>query len=181
MMTHIKNLYKYRYLTWMWTLREIKIRYKQSLLGAAWAILQPLSLMIIFTLIFSYFVKIPTDGIPYPIFAYTALLPWTFLATSITFGAPSLVNNMGLITKIYFPKEILSITAIGASFLDFILGFIVFTVLMAIYKMNFSLSWMWIPILVIVQIILTLGVVLFASAVNVFFRDIGIEGLTEVF
>lgn len=169
---HIQNLFNYRYLAWMWTKREIKIRYKQSLLGAAWAILQPISLMIIFTLVFSYFVKIPTDGLPYPIFAYTGLLPWTFLATAITFGVPSLVNNMGLITKIYFPKEILSITAVGASFLDFLLGFLVFFFLMVFYRMPFYWTWIWIPLLILVQIILMLGVILFASAVNVFYRDI---------
>ena len=87
----------------MWSLREIKVRYKQSVLGAAWAILQPLVMTLIFTLVFSFFARIPTDGVPYPLFSYTALLPWTFFATSISFAVPSLIKNMNLVTKIYFP------------------------------------------------------------------------------
>ena len=103
MLKNVETLFRYRDLLWMWTLREIKIRYKQSVLGGAWAILQPLALMLIFTVVFSFFVRIPTDGIPYSIFAYTALLAWTLLATSINFGVPSLVNNMDLLTGQQIP------------------------------------------------------------------------------
>src|SRR5689334_11855318 len=112
------ELYRYRDLLWMWTLREIRVRYKQSILGAAWAILQPLSLMLIFSVIFSYFVRVPTEGIPYPVFSYSALLPWTFFAASITLAVPSLTQNLNLITKIYFPREILPISAVVACCID---------------------------------------------------------------
>jgi lipopolysaccharide transport system permease protein len=172
MLNDLRKLYQYRYLVWMWTQREIKIRYKQSILGAAWAILQPLSLMFIYTLVFSFFVHVPTDGIPYPIFAYVAILPWTLLSTSLSFGIPSLVTNMNLLTKIYFPREILPLTPIGAGLLDFLIGFAVFLVFMIFYHLPLFLTIVWLPILLFIQIILTVGVSLFASALNVFYRDI---------
>ena len=171
-MKDILKLYQYRYLLWMWIVRDIKIRYKQSLLGAAWAVLQPLSLMIIFTLVFSFFVKIPTDGIPYPLFAYVGILPWTLFSTSISFGVPNLVTNMNIITKIYFPREILAITPICSGVLDFFLGFIFFMFVMLLYQAPLHWTIIWIPLLMVVQLLFALGITLFASAVNVFFRDI---------
>lgn len=172
MLEHVRVLYRYRDLLWLWTVREIKIRYKQSVLGGAWAILQPLSLMLIFTLVFSLFVRVPTEGLPYPIFAYAALLPWTFFATSISFGVPSLVNNINLVTKIYFPREVLPIAAIGAALVDLALGFVVFLALLAIYQTPLSWQLLWLPLILLTQIVLTLGVTLFAAAVNVFYRDV---------
>jgi lipopolysaccharide transport system permease protein len=103
MLYNAKMLIKSRELLFTWALRDFKVRYSQSLLGAAWAILQPLSLMVIFSVVFSLFLKVPTEGIAYPVFAYTALLPWTFFSNSLSFGIPSLVNNMNMVTKIYFP------------------------------------------------------------------------------
>ena len=88
-MKHLRELYRYRDLLWLWTMREVKVRYKQSLLGIAWAVLQPLALMVVFTLIFSRLVRVDTQGIPYPLFVYVALVPWTFLATSLNFGCPA--------------------------------------------------------------------------------------------
>jgi lipopolysaccharide transport system permease protein len=172
MVNNLRKFYQYRYLVYMWMLREIKIRYKQSMLGVAWAVLQPLSLMLIYTLVFSYFVQIPTGGIPYPIFSYVAILPWTLFSTSLSFGIPSLVANMNLLTKIYFPREILPLTPIGASLLDFMIGFLVFLVFMILYRVHLYVTILWLPILLIIQIVLTLGVSLFASALNVFYRDI---------
>jgi lipopolysaccharide transport system permease protein len=172
MLSDFRKLYDFRYLLWMWTKRDILIRYKQSFLGAAWAIVQPLSLMLIFSVIFSIFVKIPSDGLPYPVFAYVGLLPWTFFANSISFGVPSLVANMNLITKIYFPREILTVTPVGAGLLDFGLGFLVFLLLMLFYRVAFSWTLLWVPLLLAIQILLCLGVILFASAANVFYRDI---------
>ena len=104
------ELNRYRDLLRTWTIREIKIRYKQSLLGGLWAILQPLSVAIIFSIIFSFFVKVPTDGIPHLMFYYAALFPWTFFTTAVTTGSNSLVNNLNLVTKIYFPREILPLS-----------------------------------------------------------------------
>src|SRR3972149_9241405 len=106
MLEKIRELAEYRELLLTIAAREIKVRYKQSILGIFWSILQPLSMMIIFTIVFSRFAKIPSDGIPYPLFSYTALLPWTFFATSLSFAIPSLVSNANLLSKIYFPREI---------------------------------------------------------------------------
>ena len=172
MLTNLYKLYQYRYLLWMWIQRDIKIRYKQSLLGIAWAIIQPVSLMIIFSLIFSYFVRMPSDGLPYPIFSYIGILPWTLFANSISFGVPSLVTNMNLITKIYFPREILSITPVGSGLLDFGLGFLVFFLFMFFYRVPLHWTILWVPFLMVIQVILTLGITLFASALNIFYRDI---------
>lgn len=171
MVGYLSALYTYRELLQMWFLREIKIRYKQSILGAGWAILQPLALMIIFTVVFSFFARVPTDGVPYPIFSYTALLPWTFFATSISFAVPSVVNNLNLVTKIYFPREILPIGAVMAAFVDFLVASTVFVGLMVYYRVPLQLSLLWVPLLLGVQIALTLGIVLFASAFTVWYRD----------
>jgi len=119
-MKNLSLLCRYRDLLWLWTMREVQVRYKQSLLGIAWAVLQPLALTIIFTLVFSRLVRVDTGGIPYPIFSYSALVPWTFFSTSLSFGINSLVNNMNLVTKIYFPREILPLASVGAAFVDFL-------------------------------------------------------------
>ena len=171
-MKHIRRLFQYRYLLWMWILREVKIRYKQSILGGAWAILQPLSLAIIFSVVFSLFARVPTDGVPYPIFAYAALLPWTLLATSVSFAVPSLVNNMNLVTKASFPREILPLAVIGAAFVDFCVASTVFAVMMIIFQVPMRWTLVWVPLLVLIQILLILGVILLGSAINVFFRDV---------
>jgi lipopolysaccharide transport system permease protein len=156
----------------MWTLREIRVRYKQSLLGAAWAVLQPLALAGMFTAVFSYFVRVPSDGAPYVVFAYAALLPWTLLSTSVTFAAPALVNNAQLITKISFPREILPLAAIGAALLDFAVAALVFIGLLILYRVPAGTASLWIPILLLIQIVLTVGVSLLAAGVNVFYRDV---------
>lgn len=172
MLNHLSTLYRYRDLLWLWTVREIKVRYKQSLLGGAWAVLQPVSLMVIFTVVFSLFVRIPTDGQPYPVFVYTALLPWTFFVTSVSLGVPSLVNNMTLVTKIYFPREILPMASILAGLLDFALGLVVFLPLLLFFNIPLSWNLVWLPIILLIQIAFTIGVTLWAAAVNVFYRDI---------
>jgi lipopolysaccharide transport system permease protein len=165
-------LFQYRELLWMWTIRNVKVRYKQSFLGAAWAVLQPLSLMILFSIVFSYFLRIPTDGIPYPIFSYTALLPWVFFASSVTLGVSSLVSNMNLVTKIYFPREILPVAVIMAGFFDLMIAALVFGIMLIYYEISITVTILMVPILLTVQVMLTIGVVLFASAANIFYRDI---------
>jgi len=172
MISSLSELSSYRNLFWLWILREIKVRYKQSLLGGAWAILQPLLLTLIFSIVFSYFVAIPSEDIPYPIFVYTALLPWTFLTTSIAFGVPSLVQNLNLVTKVYFPKEVLPLAAIAAAFFDFVIASSIFVLMMVFYSQPISIVILWVPLLLIIQIALTIGVVLIGSALNVFYRDI---------
>jgi lipopolysaccharide transport system permease protein len=169
---HLRELHTYRGLMWMWTRREIKIRYKQSFFGAAWAVLQPLVLMLMFTVVFSYFARMPTDGVPYPIFSYTALLPWTFFATSISFAVPSLVASMNLVTKIYFPREILPVASVAAAFVDFLVASIVFLGLMVVYRVPLRATLLWVPAILTIQIGLTLGIVLAAATLNVWYRDI---------
>lgn len=172
MIRHLRMLYGYRELLWEWTRRDIKVRYKQSVLGAVWAILQPLALMVIFVVIFSWFIKVPSDGVPYPVFSYCGLLPWTFLAASIGFGVPSVVGNMNLVTKIYFPREVLPISAVAACFVDFLVASTVFGGMLVVYRMPVTWALVSVPVLLLIQVVLTFGLVLFASAVNVFYRDI---------
>ena len=172
MTTYVRELMEARELLWTWTLRDFKVRYSQSILGAAWAVLQPLSLMVIFSIIFSVFLKIPTDGIPYPVFAYTALLPWTFFANSLSFAIPSLVNNMNLVSKIFFPREILPLSAILVGLVDFLIASSLFVVMLFIYRIPIGPSVLLVPLVLLIQIILTFGFSLLASAVNVFYRDI---------
>jgi lipopolysaccharide transport system permease protein len=169
---HINELYRYRELVLVWGLREIRIRYKQAFLGTAWAVLQPLVMMIVFTLVFSRFAKVPTDGIPYPIFSYTALLPWTMLSTAITFGVPSLVNNLNLVTKTYFPREILPIGAVGASFFEFLVASSIFVVMLIYYRIEPSWAMLWLPLVLILQLVLILGVTFTGSALLVLYRDV---------
>ena len=172
MLADLRILFRYRELLWMWILREIRVRYKQSILGAAWAILQPLSMMIIFTLVFSLLAKVPTDGIPYPIFSYSAVLPWTFFATSISLGVPSLVNNLNLVTKTYFPREILPLGAIGAGFLDLVIASTIFLIMFLIYRMPLTWALLWLPLILALQVMLMIGVTLLGAAVNVLYRDV---------
>lgn len=165
-------LYRYRDLLWLWTAREVRVRYQQSLLGMAWAVIQPLSLTLIFTLVFSRIVRIETGGIPYPVFAYAALVPWTFFATALGFGIPSLVNNMNLVNKIYFPREILPLASIGAAAVDFAIAFLIFLGMMLAYQLPLRPQIWWIIPLLLLQMVLMLGVTLIGSAVIVFFRDV---------
>ncbi len=172
MMASLRELFGYRELLWMWISREIRIRYKQSFLGAAWAVLQPFSVMVMFSLIFSRFLEVPTDGMPYPVFSYVALLPWTFFSGSVTFASSSLISNINLVTKSYFPREILPIAAVCASFVDFLVAAVVFVGLMVAYSVPIQPTLLLIPALLLIQIAMTVGIVLFTSALNVFYRDI---------
>lgn len=169
---NIEELYKFRGLLWVWALREIRVRYKQSILGGIWAVLQPLLTMLIFTLIFGVIIKVPTDGIPYPVFFYSALLPWTFFSSSISFAVPSLTNNINLVTKIYFPREIFPIGSIIAAFMDFIVASIFFLVLLVIYQVPIKTSIIYFPVLLVMQILLTLGISFIGAALIVSYRDI---------
>jgi lipopolysaccharide transport system permease protein len=175
-MTMVKQvfceLYSFRELLWAWTQREIRVRYKQATLGIGWAILQPFSMMIIFTVVFGFFVQVPTGGIPYPIFSYSALLPWTFFSVGINTSVTSLINNMNLVTKIYFPREIFPFSAIGAAFLDYLLACVLLLVLILIYRIPFYPTLLLLPVLITIQLMLMIGISLIVSAMTVFFRDI---------
>ncbi|MEZ5393124.1 MAG: ABC transporter permease [Bryobacterales bacterium] len=168
----LRELYRFRELLLMWTDREIRIRYKQSVLGAAWAILQPLCLMLALTVVFSYFAPMPSDGVPYPIFSYTALLPWTFFATAISFSVPSMTNNMQLISKIYFPREILPLASVIVAFVDFLFATVVFAGLFLFYDIPVTVNLLWVAPLLLLQTVLILGIVFWVSALVVRFRDL---------
>lgn len=172
MFDDVIELIKARELLASWSLREFRVRYSQSVLGAAWAILQPLALMIVFSVVFSVFIQVPTDGIPYPIFAYTALLPWTFFANALSSAIPSLVGNVNLVSRVYFPREILPLSAILVSFVDFIIASSLFVVLMWVYAIAVGPTILLVPLIVLIQMTLTFGASLFASAFNVFYRDV---------
>jgi lipopolysaccharide transport system permease protein len=173
MQAHFVDLYNARALVLIWVWREIKVRYKQSVLGMGWAIAQPLATTIVYAIVFTRFVRVPTEGIPYPIFAYTALVPWTFFASSLSTGIPSLVHNMGLLTKIYFPREILPFAAVMARAIDFLFAALVLIGLMVFYRVPLHFTIIWLPLLLIIQLLLTLGIVLLGSAINVAYRDVG--------
>ncbi len=166
------ELNRYRDLLRTWTIREIKIRYKQSLLGGLWAVLQPLSITIVFSIIFSFFIKIPTEGVPHIIFYYTALLPWTLFSTAVTTGSNSLIGNLNLVTKIYFPREIIPLAGVLAAFFDFIIASLIYVGLALFYSLAIGPSVILLPFLVITQLIFTSAVVLALAALNVFYRDI---------
>lgn len=166
------ELWSFRELLWAMTLKEIKIRYKQTILGTAWAILQPAALTLIFTLVFGFFLKIPSGEIPYLVFFYSALLPWTFFSTAVSFGALSVVNNGGLVTKVYFPREILPLSAIGAAFFDFLMAAVVFALLVLIYHQTITLNILYLFLIIPAIFLFTTGVTLILAALNVLFRDI---------
>ncbi len=154
-------------------LRDIKARYKQTALGVAWALLQPLSMMVVFTLVFSLFAKVPSDGLPYPIFAYSALIFWTFFANTISNGTVSMVANATLIRKIYFPRETLLISVMLASCLDLAIACLLFTVMLFYYKIVVTAAILWVIPLVVLQMLLALGITGLTAAAHVNFRDIG--------
>jgi lipopolysaccharide transport system permease protein len=155
-----------------WTLREIKVRYKQSLLGILWAIIQPLALAIAYSFVFSYILDVPTNDIPYPIFVFTALVPWTFFASSAAGGIPSIVNQISLVTKTPFPRIIFPIGVLLATLMDYLVAFAIFIGMFVFYQVELSIHVIWWPLLVAVQILLSLGVLLLGSSLIVFFRDI---------
>jgi lipopolysaccharide transport system permease protein len=173
MIANIRELLTARDLLYMWSWREIRTRYKQSMLGMGWAIVQPLAMTIVYVVVFTAIVRVPSDGIPYPLFAYTALLPWTFLASSISTGVPSLVANMGLVTKIYFPREVLPLAAVIGRLFDFMWASVVLLGMLLIYQVTLTPAILWLPLLLALQVVLTIGVVLLGAALNVAYRDVG--------
>jgi len=153
--------------------RDIKARYKQTALGIAWSLLQPLSMMIVFTLVFSIFAKVPSDGVPYPVFAYSALIFWTFFSNAINGGTGAMVSNATLIRKIYFPRETLLIAVLLAGLLDLGVAAVLFVGMLVYYKIALTLAALWVVPLLLLQITLTFAVISLTSAAHVNFRDMG--------
>jgi ABC-type polysaccharide/polyol phosphate export permease len=168
----VAELFQFHELLATLTFREIKVRYNQTVLGVAWAIAQPLALMIAFSIFFGRFAGIKSDGQPYPLFSYAALLPWTFFTTSLAFGVPSLVTNSSLVTKVYFPREILPLASVFSAGVDFVAAALVYGALMAFYGVAPTAAFVWLLPLLGVQLAFTIGVTLVLSAVNVSYRDV---------
>lgn len=166
------ELWQYRDLLYILTLKDIKVRYKQTVLGVVWVIIQPLLMMIIFTLFFGKLAEIPSDGIPYPIFAYAGLLPWTFFSNSLSTSSNSLIGNSALITKVYFPRMIIPLSAMCAGLFDFLIGFVLLVLLMIFYGVGFSWTFLMLPFLILLTALWTIGLGMWMAALNVKFRDI---------
>jgi lipopolysaccharide transport system permease protein len=168
----LRDLWVYRELLYFLAWRDFKVRYKQTVLGAAWAIIQPLFTMVVFSIFFGYLGKIPSDGIPYPVFAYCALLPWSLFAHALNESSNSLVNNQGLITKVYFPRLIVPIAPLFVGLVDFGVAFVVLLGLMLFYGILPSVAVLAAPLFVLLAVITALAVGMWLSALNVQYRDI---------
>ncbi len=166
-------VWQYRELLYFLVWREIKVRYKQTAIGIAWAIIQPLAAMAIFTLVFGYFARIPSDGLPYPIFAYAALLPWTYFAQALSGCGHSLVGDAGLLKKVYFPRLIIPIAAVARPLVDFFLSFLVFLAMMAWWRIPLTRAVLLLPFFLLLALFTALAVGLWLSALNVRYRDVG--------
>ncbi len=168
----LQELWAYRELLYFLIWRDVMVRYKQTALGAAWAIIQPIFTMLVFSLFFGRLGKIPSDGIPYPIFAYVALVPWTFFAQGLSQASNSLVGSANLIKKVYFPRLSVPIAAVISGLVDFALAFIVLLGMMLYYGILPGIKVLWLPALLLLTVITSLGVSLWLSALNVHFRDV---------
>lgn len=169
---NLDELWAYRELLFFLVWRDVKVRYKQTILGATWALLQPVLTMVVFSLFFGKLAKIPSDGVPYPIWSYAALVPWTLFATSLTQSSNSLVGGQNLIKKVYFPRLALPIASTLAGLVDFAIAFGVLLVMMLAYGVVPTMNLLWLPALVLLSLVTALGVGLWLSALNVQFRDI---------
>ncbi len=171
-MSELTDLWRYRELLFFLTWRDIKVRYQQTLLGAAWAILQPVLTMVVFSLIFGNFAKLPSDGIPYPIFTLTALLPWQLFSGALSNASNSLVGNQNLITKVYFPRLVVPISAVLATLVDFAISFLVLIGMMIYYQIPLTERMWTLPAYLLLAMATALGVSLWLSAMNVQYRDV---------
>ena len=167
-----RELWEYRELLFFFAWRDIKVRYRQTVMGALWAIIQPFFTMVIFSLFFGRLADIPSDGVPYPIFSFTALVPWTFFANALAQASNSLVVNANMVKKIYFPRLALPIATVLAGVLDFALAFIVLLGMMFYYGLVPTVNVIWLPLFALLALVTSIGVSLWLAAMNVQFRDV---------
>ena len=167
-----KELWRFRELIYFLTWRDIKVRYKQAVLGIAWALLQPVLTVVIFTIVFGVLLETPSQGLPYPLFAISALLPWQLFANALQRSSVSLVANANLITKIYFPRLSIPLSAVFAALVDFGVSFIVLIVMMIIYQYMPGWNILWLPAIILFALVTALAVGLWLSALNVQYRDV---------
>jgi lipopolysaccharide transport system permease protein len=167
----VKELWAYRELLWVLTARDIKVRYKQTVLGFAWAIVQPVMMMLVFSIFFGRLAGMPSDGYPYPIFVYAGLLPWTFFANAISSSGNSLVGSTELVSKVYFPRLIIPLASVGGGLVDFAISASVLLLLMVWYGVGWSINLLLTPLLVAGVVLVALGIGTFLSALTVAYRD----------
>ena len=170
---NLKDLWEYRELLYFLVWRDIKVRYKQTVLGAAWAIIQPFFTMVVFSLFFGRLAKVPSDGIPYPLFSFAALVPWAFFANGLNNASNSLVSGSNLLKKIYFPRAAMPIATVLSGVVDFLLAFVVLMGMMLYYGYVPTMNVLWLPFFLLLALTTSLGVSLWLSATNVLFRDVG--------
>ena len=168
----LRELWEYRELLYFFAWRDIKVRYKQTVMGALWAIIQPFFTMVIFSLFFGRLANVPSDGVPYPVFSFTALVPWTFFANALAQASNSLVSNANMIKKIYFPRLALPIATVLAGIIDFAVAFIVLLGIMLFYGLVPTVNIIWLPFFALLALVTSLGVSLWLAVMNVQFRDV---------
>jgi lipopolysaccharide transport system permease protein len=166
------ELWEHRELLYFFAWRDIKVRYKQTVLGAAWAVIQPFFTMIVFTIFFGNFAKIPSEGLPYSIFSYAALVPWTYFANSVSQASSSMVAQRGIITKVYFPRVIVPLASMISGLLDFAIAFAVLVAMMLYYRIFPTFNILLVPLLLLFSVVTALAVGLWLSALNVVYRDV---------
>jgi lipopolysaccharide transport system permease protein len=168
----LRDLWAYRDLLYFLTWRDIKVRYKQTILGAAWAIIQPFFTMVIFSLFFGRLARMPSDEVPYPVFSYAALVPWTFFANALSNSTSSLVASANLLRKVYFPRLVIPVSAVLAGVIDFALAFMVLVGMILFYGIVPTAAVAWLPLLLLLALVTSLGAGLWLTAMNVQFRDV---------
>ena len=165
------EIYRYRELLFFLTWRDILVRYKQTVLGVAWSVLQPVFMMVVFTVIFGRLAKIDSEGLPYAVYVYAGLLPWTFFSNAVSLSGLSLVNQQALLTKIYFPRLFVPTSSVGAGLVDLAISFLVYGVILAVYGIVPSAGIMWLPLLVVLTVLAALGFGYTLAALTVSYRD----------
>jgi lipopolysaccharide transport system permease protein len=168
----LREVWAYRELLYFFVWRDVKIRYKQTAIGVLWVVLQPVLNMLVFTLFFGHLAKLPSDGLPYPVFYFAALVPWTYFAYALQMTTNVVVDNQRLITKIYFPRLILPISSALSGLVDFCIGFVVLAVFTVAYGIRPTLAALWLPALLTLTLFIALGVGLWLSALNALYRDV---------
>jgi len=168
----LKELIEYRDLLFFLAWRDVSVRYKQTILGAAWAIIQPFFSMVVFSIFFGRLAKIPSEGVPYPIFSYAAMLPWQYFATATANSSNSLVGSSNLLTKVYFPRLVIPLASVLPAMIDFAIAFVVLLGMIAYYGIALTWNVLWLPLFLLLALVTALGVGLWLSAMNVQYRDI---------
>ena len=168
----LKELWNYRELLYFLVWRDVKVRYKQTVIGIAWVVLQPLMTMGVFTIFFGRLAKLPSDGLPYPVFYFSALVPWAYFSGALQSCTNVVVDNQRVITKVFFPRLVLPISAVVSGLVDFTIGFVVLLVVISIFGIKPTVAILWLPVLLLLAVLTALGVGLWMSALNALYRDI---------